>query len=75
MNTLTMHNMHQCWDLILAAFSAVSVLNTNIVHDDQLYLNSLEACTLCIVHEQDSVMVRHEQTNYMHTIAHVLYSM
>ena len=68
----THHLQWQSWDLILAA---VSVLNMYIVHDDQLYLNDLDTYTLCTVHVQDSVVVRHERTNYMHGIAHMLYSM
>ena len=46
---------------------AVSVLKMYIVHD----LNSLDAYTLCIVHEQDVVVVRHKRTNYKCAIAHV----
>ena len=44
--------------------AVVSVLNTYIVHDDQLYLNGLDAFTLCTVYKQGSVVVRHETTNY-----------
>ena len=36
---------------------AVAILNTYIVHD----LNSLDAYTLHTVHEQDSMVVRHER--------------
>ena len=36
-------------------------------------LNGLDTYTLCTVHEQDSVVARHKRTNYMHTIACVLY--
>ena len=32
-----------------------------IVHDDQLYLNGLDTCTLCTMHEQDSVMARAQE--------------
>ena len=35
----------------------MSVLNTYIVSDDQLYLNGLDAYILCTVHEQDLVVV------------------
>ena len=62
------NNKCQHWDLILPA---VSVLNTYVVHD----LNSLDANTLCTVHEQDSVMARHERRNYTRAIAHMLYNM
>ena len=68
MYTLTIDNKHQCWDSILAA---VSVLNTYVVHD----LSSLDAYTLCTVHEQDVVVVKYERTSYMHGIACMLYSM
>ena len=72
MYTLTAYIMCQCWNLILVS---VSVLNTYVVHDDQLYLNNLDVYTLCTVHLQDSVVARHLRTNYMHAIACVLYSM
>ena len=54
-------------------FAAVAILNTNTVHD----LNGLECghYTLHTMHEQDSVVARHERTNYMRVIAHMLYSM
>ena len=48
----------------------MAILNTNTVHD----LNGLDAYTLCTMHEQDSVVARHERTNYMRVIAHMLYS-
>ena len=51
-------------------FAVVIVLNTYVVHDS----NSLNAYTLCTVHEQDSVVVRHKRTNYTCSIALVLYS-
>ena len=51
-------------------FAAVAVLNTHAVHD----LTGLDAYTLRTVHVQDSVMARHERKNYVHAIAHVLYS-
>ena len=41
-----------------------------IVHD----LNNLDAYTLCPVHEQDSVLARHERVNYTHAIACVIYT-
>ena len=47
---------------------AVAVLNTYNVYD----LNSLDAYTLCTVHEQEPVVARHEITNYMRAIACVL---
>ena len=43
-------------------------------HDDQLYLNGLDAYTLCTVHEQDSVVAKHKRTNYTYAIVHMLYS-
>ena len=49
---------------------AVSILNMYVVHD----LNGLDTYTLCTVHEQDSVVVRHKRTNYTHAIAHMLYT-
>ena len=67
----TTNNKHQHWDSILAA---VSVLNTYVVHD----LYSLDAYTLCMVHEQDLVLARHKTTNYtryyycLHAIQHVV---
>ena len=48
--TLTTYKC-QHWDSILAA---LSVLNTYIIHDDQLCLNGLDTYVLCTVHEQDS---------------------
>ena len=51
-------------------FMSVAVINTSVVHD----LNNLDAYTLCIEYEQDSVVTRHERTNYMHAIACMLYS-
>ena len=69
---LTTDNIHQHWGKILIS---VFVLITYVVHDNQLYLNSLDACVLCTVYEQDSVVVRHERTNYTSIIAVVLYSM
>ena len=45
------------WDPIHAA---VSILNTYVVLD----LNGLDAYTLCTLHEQDSVVARHEKINY-----------
>ena len=65
MYTLTTNNKHQHWDPIIAA---VSVLNMYVVH----YLNGLDAFTLCTVHEQDSVVARHERTNYTHAIACIM---
>ena len=44
----------------------MSVLNKCVIHDDQLYSNSLDTYTLCTVHGQDSVVVRHERTSYTH---------
>ena len=73
MYTLTTYNKWQHWDPILAT-AAVSILNTYVVNDDQLYLNSLDIYALCIVHEQNSVVVRHERTNHTCVIACVLYS-
>ena len=67
MYTLTTNSKHQHWDLILAA---VSILNAYVVH----YLNGLNAYTLCTVLEQDSVVVRHERTNYTCAIARMLYT-
>ena len=52
-------------------FVAVAVLGTYIVHD----LNGLEAYILRTVHEQDTVVVKHERTKYTHAIACILYSM
>ena len=54
-------NKRKHWDPILAA---VSVLNMYVVHD----LNGLNAYTSCTMLEQDSVVVRHENTNYMRAI-------
>ena len=51
-------------------FAAVTVLNTYNVHD----LNSLDTYSSCTVHEQDSVVARHERTNYTHAIACMQYS-
>ena len=51
-------------------FAAVVVLNTYIFHD----LNSLDAYTLCTVHEQDSVVARHQRKGYMCAIACMLYN-
>ena len=45
--TLTNYSEHQLWELIL---DAVSVLNTYVVHDYQLYLNGLDAYILNTVH-------------------------
>ena len=67
MYILTTNSKHQHWDLILAA---VSILNAYVVH----YLNGLNAYTLCTVLEQDSVVVRHERTNYTCAIARMLYT-
>ena len=67
MYMLTTKNKYQHWDLIL---SALSVLNTYVVHD----LNGLDAYTLCAMHEQESVVARHERTNYTYAIVRVLYS-
>ena len=64
MYTLSTYNKHQHWDPIL---DAVSVLNTYVVYDDRLYLNSLDTSTLCTVDDHDIVVVRHERTNYVHT--------
>ena len=55
--------------------AAVSALNMYIVNDDQLYLNSLDAYTSCIVHKQDSVVGRHKIKIYTRAIARMLYSM
>ena len=52
-------------------FATMAVLNMYVVHD----LNSLDAYTLHTVHEQDFVVARHKRKNYMHAIAHVVYSM
>ena len=70
MYTLTTYNIHQGWDPILAA---MSVLITYIFHYNQLYLKGLDTYTSCTVHEQDSVITKHERTNYMYAIVHVLY--
>ena len=51
-------------------FAAEAVLNMSAVND----LNKLDIYTLCIEYEQDSVVVRHERTNYTHAIACMLYS-
>ena len=51
-------------------FASVAVINTSVVHD----LNNLDAYTLCIEYEQDSVVARHERTNYTHAIVCMLYS-
>ena len=72
MCTLTTYNRCQHWDPIHAA--AVSILKTYVVNNDQQYLNSLDVYALCIVHEQNSFMVRHERTNYACVIAFVPYS-
>ena len=48
----------QRWDPILAA---LPVLNTYIIHDDQLFLNGLDTYVLCTVHEQDSVVAKHKR--------------
>ena len=58
LSTLTTNNKHQCWDLILAA---VSVSDIYVFHN----LNSLDVYTLCIVHEQHSVVARHKRVNYI----------
>ena len=52
-------------------FAVVSILNTYVAHD----LNNLDTYTLHIAHEQDSVVVRYERTNYTCAIARVLHSM
>ena len=49
----------------------MAILNTYTVHD----WNGLDAYTLHTVHEQDSVVARHERTNYTRATAHILYSM
>ena len=67
MYTLTTNNKCQHWGPIPAA---VSVLNMYVVHD----LNGLDTYTLCIIHKQDSVMIKHERANYTSTIACVLHS-
>ena len=41
----------------------------------QLYLNHLDAYTLCTVHEWDPVVARHEKTYYTHAVSCMLYSM
>ena len=69
MYTLTIYNKCQHCDPILAV---VSVLNTYIAHEDQLYLNGFDI--LCTVHEQDSVVVRLERTSYLCAIACILCS-
>ena len=53
-------------------FAAVSALNIYMctVQD----LNGLDAYTSCTVHEQDSVVARHERTNYTHAIVCMLYN-
>ena len=66
MYTFITYNKCQCWDLTL---SAVSVLITYVIYDDQLYLKGLDAYTLCTVHEQDLVVARHKRTNYIHVFA------
>ena len=48
----------------------MSVLNMYVVCD----LNGLDAYTSCTVHEQDSVVTRHERTNYTIATASVPYS-
>ena len=70
MYTLTTNSKHQHWDPIPAA---VSILNTYVVH----YLNGLNIYASCTVLEQDSVVARHERTNYTCAIARMLriYSM
>ena len=52
-------------------FAAVTVLNTYNVHDLN---NSLDTYSSFTVHEQDSVVARHERTNYTHAIACMQYS-
>ena len=52
-------------------FAAVAALSTCIVH----HLNGLDTYTSCTVHEQDSVVARHEKTNYIRAISCMLYSM
>ena len=63
---LTTNNKHQHWDSILAA---VSVLNMYVVHD----LNSLDAYTLCMVHEQD-YSVGEAQDNKLHSYYYCLHA-
>ena len=67
-HTLTIINASSYWYPI---FAAVSILIMYVVHD----LNSLDAYTSCTVHEQDSVVARHERTNYICGITCMLYSM
>ena len=64
--TFITNNKHQHWDLILAA---MSILNAYIIHD----LNGLDSYTSYTVHEQDSVVARHEKINYTcsHALQHV----
>ena len=50
-------------------FAAMAALNVYVVHD----LNSLDTYTLCTVHEQDSVVARHERKNY-HMLLLVCYT-
>ena len=68
MYTLTTYNKFQSWDPMLAA-AAMSVLH--VIHDDQLYLNGLDAYTLCAVHEQNSVVARHKRTNHTCAVQHI----
>ena len=63
---LYVHTLYwQHWDPILAA---VSISNMYVLHD----LNNSDPYTSCSMYEQDSVVARHERTNYMCTIACVL---
>ena len=69
MYTFTPNNKCQHWHPI---FAAVSILSMHVVHDLNDWM--LILFSLCTVHEQDSVVVRHERTSYMCAIAHMLYS-
>ena len=59
LHTHSTYNKHQPGTVYLLA--TVSVLNAYIIHDNQLYLNDLDTYTSCTVHEEDSVVVRHER--------------
>ena len=54
----------------IRCFAVVAILNTYVVHD----LNSLDAYTLCTVHEHNSVVARLERINCICAIAYVLCS-
>ena len=50
---------HQLWTRY---FVAMAILNMYAVHNS----NGLDAYTLYTVHEQDSVVARHEKTHYVY---------